>query len=628
MSKVDRYLIHAFDAATEKMNYEIKEGTRSSSDIIRLPMLIRVRDSFWNPSAIPDCTILARFGTLIACLGSVQTVEALRDDPAVLAIEASRPASSSENFQSLSFIKANLIHSGPFSEKGDQALIAIIDTDIDVLHKTFIDGSGDSTRILAVWDQTDPTGPSPKVGRFGTEYTAGQIDSFILRQSTPYGFKRITGGHGTHVASIAAGRSVQESQFPGGIAPEAKILFVIPSLQVGPTDPYSIGYSASLLAALAYIDDMAQRLDLPVVVNLSQGMNAGAHDGTSLIEAAFDEFTDGGRAPGRVVVKSAGNERKEGGHAYLNLGSNQSETLEWSSPRHRGPDVIELWFKACDEMRFRLCTPPGLSLPSNYSVGGGQRIRRYQGPATPRHVISSSAVGQQGSREYSSWIDRSNPTEDSQFSSGNSYHISYERYHRDNGDSCLTVSIAPDRSGAIGDGTWCLEIETGTINSSGDIHAWIERNNDKRIRFLNHVSEETTVTIPGTAKTVITVSSVAAATPFRVSSYSSYGPTRDGRNKPDLSAPGEDISAAQGNTFTDLKAESGTSMAAPHVTGAIALLFSYWSKQRSNIPDWEQLNAAQIRAALSQTTQNYNGHWNHGMGFGVLDVEKFLCSFD
>ena len=48
---------------------------------------------------------------------------------------------------------------------------------------------------------------------------------------------------------------------------------------------------------------------MPVVVNVSQGMNAGAHDGKSMLEVAFDEFSKGGRQRGRVIVKSAGNER-------------------------------------------------------------------------------------------------------------------------------------------------------------------------------------------------------------------------------------------------------------------------------------------------------------------------------
>lgn len=625
MSKIDRYLIHAFTAAADQMSHEVQEGRRSGTDTIFLPMLIRVNDPSWDPSVIPDCTVMARLGNIVACLGSMRTVEALKNDPAVLAVEASRPASSSESSQSIPFVRANTVHFGPFSEKGDEALIAIIDTDIDVLHDAFLDPSGNSTRIRAIWDQTDPSGPAPRVGRFGTEHTESQINSYIRNGTVPRGLGRVSGGHGTHVTSIAAGRPLPVSQFLGGVAPEANIIVVIPSLEVGPTDPFSIGYSLSIVAALAYIDDMAQRLDLPVVVNLSQGMNAGAHDGTSLIESAFDKFADNGRAPGRVVVKSAGNERKKDCHACLNMGSNQSETLEWNARPHKGQDVIELWFKACDEMRFCLHSPSATgSGISGFPSATGSGIPGF--PSTHRR----RALRQHGPRDSSSWIDRSNSNEDATFSNGNSYYISYERYHRDNGDSRLTITITPSTSGYIEPGMWSLEIVSGDIKSSGEIHAWMERSNDDppHIHFMNNLNEEATLTIPGTANTVISVGSVAASTPYRIAAYSSFGPTRDGRKKPDIAAPGEEISGALGNTFVDLKVDSGTSMAAPHVTGAIALLLSYWRKQRHRIQDWEQLNAAQIRSALSQTTQNYNGHWNHGMGFGVLDIEELLRAFD
>lgn len=601
MASIDRYLLHAFDAVENEIRSEAEARGGPEPGIIRLPMLIQVRGTSWNPNRVPDCTVTAQLGNIVACLGSLRTVAALQDDPTVLAVEAGRPPSSLDTSQSVPFVKANVVHGRTPPETGDQALIAIIDEDIDVLHEAFRDKSGD-TRILAVWDQTDPTGPSPSFGGqggYGTEHTESQINQYIQSGNVPSGLQRVTNGHGTFVASVAAGRSTG-SQFSGGVAPDARIIVVIPSMQVGPTDPYSLGYSISLTAALAYIDDLAQRHNLPVVVNLSQGMNAGAHDGTSLVEAYFDNFTEGGRLPGRVVVKSAGNERAKGinSHAKVCMAPHSFDTLNWSVlPNRRGQDVIELWFKGCDEMKFRLRAP--------------------KSGASPHQVT---------------W---SNRNVDDYFPSGTRYQIDYTRYHEDNGDSRLLITIDRGHATFIEDGRpsnpnesdtpWTLEIESCDVRSPGEIHAWVERK-DKRPTFVNHWSDEITLSIPGTARTVISVGSTSVLT-SGVSTYSSYGPTRDGRDKPDLAAPGENITAAKGNSLVDIRTDSGTSFSAPHVTGAIALLFSHWEKKRSKIPDWKQLNAAQIRAALSQMTKSYNGFWNSGMGFGILDIEKLFTAF-
>src|SRR5262249_2080813 len=123
--------------------------------------------------------------------------------------------------------------------------------------------------------------------------------------------------HGTRVASIAAGSPMPG--FPGGVAPRASLLVVIPKLEVVGQDPHSIGYSIGHTGALAYVREFAAARKLPVVVNVSLGMNAGAHDGTSALETAFDSFSSGGTLPGLAIVKSAGNLGEVGAHAQLQL---------------------------------------------------------------------------------------------------------------------------------------------------------------------------------------------------------------------------------------------------------------------------------------------------------------------
>jgi hypothetical protein len=65
-------------------------------------------------------------------------------------------------------------------------------------------------------------------------------------------------------------------------------------------------------------------------------------------------------------------------------------------------------------------------------------------------------------------------------------------------------------------------------------------------------------------------------------------------------------------------------MAAPHVTGAIALLSSLWAKK--NGPG-AFLTANQIRAALIQTVQYSTGKWDEKRGYGILDAESLIRAF-
>jgi subtilisin family serine protease len=98
------------------------------------------------------------------------------------------------------------------------------------------------------------------------------------------------------------------------------------------------------------------------------------------------------------------------------------------------------------------------------------------------------------------------------------------------------------------------------------------------------------ITDPGNAESAITVGSTHKDSPhvYGVSYTSSKGPTLDGRLKPDLVAPGEHIASAASAAFRKgvrpltsipkahvaYREESGTSMAAPHVSGAIAAFLS------------------------------------------------------
>ncbi len=613
MGKTDSYLLQSLrNLATSRDLFD--DGPPPT-----VTMLIRLRDParFVAPAGFEE---LSRIGNIISGRGTGEALDLLQSDPNVLGIEASRPAKTPEGAPvapaapmaafvgragaetavisyPLNFVRAAAVHQGAPAETGDACLVAVLDGGIDVLHQAFRDDAG-ACRIVEVWDQTDPAGPSPRTvydralsANYGTVHTADDITRYIASNTVPDKLAR-GAPHGTHVASIAAGRALgviapgATAAYGGGVAPGARIVAVVTKTDVEAGDPFSLGYSTSHCDALAYVRAVADRLRLPLVVNVSQGMNAGAHDGTSLLETAFDEFTGGGRDPGVAIVKAAGNERNFAGHAALTLGSNMLDTLTWESRALSRPqDVFELWFEACDELRFTVVDPTG------------ERV----GP------VSWSA------------LDVSQP-----LLSGNVVSMSYTRYHHDNGDSrlVLTVDVGLGPADQIAAGGWSLEIESGLVRSDGIIDAWVERNNSRPVLFTNHLAEQSTLTIPGTARTVIAVGAVTAALPLWTPDFTSFGPTRDGRQKPEVVAPGVNIVGADARTGTGCSVMSGTSMAAPHVTGAIALLYSHLSKRKQRLP-----NAAQIRAALTQQTQNFTGRFTPGGGYGVIDVQALLDAF-
>lgn len=545
------------------------------------PLLIRIADPEWNPQGITDLVMESHLGTIVSAQGSDDSIKELLSDPNVISVNDSAPAGTHDCDVSVPFIRVADNYPGAggvqYTEKGGGALIAIIDNGIDVLHQAFLDANGKS-RIVGIWDQTDTSGTPPTGFTFGTYHDAAAISGFIQNQTTPpkLGRNKNGGGHGTHVASIAAGRKV--GAFAGGVAPEAKILVVIADGQ-GP-----IGYSKSHVDALNFIDQIATHMNLPVVVNVSQGMNAGAHDGRSMLEVAFDAFSGGGRTPGRVIVKSAGNERHNGGHAKVTVSLGGKEFLTWTrDPQALVAERIELWWNSADEFEFRLGNPTG---------------------------------------QWSKSVSTTNQKESGTFSDGTAYNMEFTRRHVDNGDSLLRIKIGEGLA-LVTAGTWQLEIIAKIVNEGGDIHAWIERGAGKATSFDSFKDEEMTLSIPGTANSVITVGAVTPAMPTQVGKFSSYGPTRDQRKKPEVAAPGIGVRAAQSGTDSDVVSMDGTSMAAPHVTGAIALLLSHIAElDQQPLP-----TASQISAALRQKTINYSSRWDRGQGFGILDVAAFLAAF-
>jgi len=173
---------------------------------------------------------------------------------------------------------------------GTGVIVGIIDSGIDFNHPDFKDSFG-NTRIKFLWDQVPATNSStPMPYNYGVEWTAAQINASVCTHNDIAQY-----GHGTHVAGIAAGNGLANGTHEG-CAPKAEIVVVaLDFSKAGPT----------IADAVNYIYSKATLLGKPCVINASVGDYYGSHDGTDL-EAKLIE-TSVKNIPGRVLVAAAGN---------------------------------------------------------------------------------------------------------------------------------------------------------------------------------------------------------------------------------------------------------------------------------------------------------------------------------
>lgn len=526
------------------------------------------------------CEITSRAGDIAAVFVAAGSLGELQRHPEVLFVETS---CALKDETEISAAEINLVEpvngSRVIPGDGRGALVGIIDSGFDLTHPCFLDTRGRS-RVAAAWDQVNLAGaagaPPPAFG-YGVEYAGATIDGHVAAQSVLVVRNHEgAGAHGTYVAGIAAGDAVPRDAYRG-IAPEADLILVTYRNDV------PVGGSAYVLDAIDYIRRRARASGRPVVINLSQGDNLGGHDGTSLLERAIDHVVEEGRV---LVVVSAGNERGGPASHHARGKVERGRELALSFTLATGPgrfvdgDTIELWYSGCDRFAVTLQAPGGKRSDFVESDGRGAVI---------------------------------------EFPAGNRARVCSQTSHPTNGANRVRITL--ERSEAWGTGPWQL-ILRGDRVEHGDFDAWADRPNAVTvIDFRSHLSDASTITLPGNSRRAITVGGFisrpslcgnAGEVRGAFAPGSSVGPTRDGRIKPDLTAPSTLVTAprvCKDGCPPCYDLMSGTSMAAPHVTGVVALLWSLWPG----------LAAGQIRDALLSTARadaftgvTPNTNWGHG----------------
>jgi subtilisin family serine protease len=213
----------------------------------------------------------------------------------------------------------------PQAYSGAGVVMGIIDSGIDYKHPDFKDSLG-NTRIYRIWDQRDQSGPAPAPFNYGTVWDSASInDSTCTHNDLAYY------GHGTHVSGIAGGngRSVTQMDI-SGVAPN--VTFVVVALDFsGQFSPVAVADAA------AYIYSIADSLGMPCVINASVGDYYGSHDGQDLQALMIDTLLD---TPGRLMVGASGNAGGLPIHLSYNLSNDTNFT--WFNV-NSGSIYIQMW---------------------------------------------------------------------------------------------------------------------------------------------------------------------------------------------------------------------------------------------------------------------------------------------
>lgn len=418
-----------------------------------------------------------------------------------------------------------------FNLRGAGVIVAIIDSGIDFTHKDFINEDGTS-RILYIWDQSVDGNP-PEGFTGGAEYDNETIN-LALENTFPYQVIPIvdTNGHGTAVAGIAAGNGRSSNGENLGVAPEADIIAV----KVGLKGFRSFARTTELMRAVKYVIDKARMLNKPVSINISFGTNNGSHRGTSVLETFITDISSSWKT---AVSIPTGNEGSAGHHYQAQLMSNQENSIEFFTSAGLTEFYITLWKNFADSLTVEVIFPGG---GSSGIVGIESQLKtvRYD------NVSLTILYGQ--------------PTH---------YSIRQEIFFN------FTAV-----TGTISAGVWRLVIRTGEI-VDGLIDLWLPTTEEvTEGTFFSNPSINNTMTIPSTAFGVITVSGYNDRV-GNIAEFSGRGSLNMELPNPDISAPAVGIISTKAGGGYD--SFTGTSMAAPFVTGSAALMMQ-WGIVNNNDP--------------------------------------------
>lgn len=464
-----------------------------------------------------------------------------------------------------------------FDLRGQGILIALIDTGIDYTNPIFRKQDGTS-RIVAIWDQTIDSDQYPQGIFYGTEYRQEQINQ-ALNSNNPFSIVPSvdTNGHGTMLAGVAAGNESPENDF-SGVAPDADLLIIklkqakenlreffrIPDVD----DCYQ---ENDLMWATTYAVDTSRRLGRPISICIGLGTSQGGHDGQLALSTMLSVVGD---FPGVSVSVSAGNEGNLRRHFFDTISSDIGYSkVELNVGEGETGFFMELWGSAPNTYSIDILTPSGEYIPRIVETPNLYREINF--------IFENTTIN-----------------------------IDYNIVETQTGDQVILMRFQNPTPGI-----YRFQVY-GRGDLTGSFHIWLPMGNfiSENTYFIQSDSY-TTITTPGNAEIPITVTAYNTDNGILYAS-ASKGFTRNNNVKPDLAAPGVNITSP--NLEQGFTASTGTGVATAHVAGLAAMLLE-WGILKGAYPgiDTVEIKRFLIRGAKRSAILQYP---NRDWGYGIVDI--------
>ena len=601
-------------------------GLRAQDELVNI--LVRFNDA----NALDG--IRSAGGAVNSVLGNIATVrvpasalEALVSMDEIHYMEAEKQVPQRLT-SSVAATRANLLRTGVSPNltgaTGAGVIVGIVDDGVDFRHLSFRNTNG-TTRLLALWDQrvTGAAGSPPTGFNYGGECTPALLDAAITGGAGCT--QPSTGNHGTHVAGIAAGNGQQTGNGQAayrfvGMAPQADIL-AANSIAGG------TGGSNSVVDAISWMKSKAAAAGKPLVINLSLGSYFGARDGTSNYEQALSNAG----AAGVIITSAAGNEGSDKivATGQISAGQTRAVTFSWANSVNKD-QKIEIWYPGVNQYAIKLTGPNGCAMPDFVLAGN---TNTFTLPCGTIDVTSTAPQTNNDDRQIlvNFTINPANPNG---FKGNWTYEVRGDSVAAAN--TSFTMICGEDSGGLV-----------FTSNTPSGFTLGILTDTSTPTRTISVASYNTSSSWLTTGGVPNTPANYNHGPITDVSTFSSRGPRRNCSNatkcppvmKPEITAPGAMIMSSLGQDAkapdnpetveSDGKhvAYNGTSMAAPHAAGAIALMLQ---KNPTLTPE-------QVKQILFQTVQTnafttalptYNpatpllpAVTNNNWGYGILDAQ-------